>query len=208
MKGLILQELYSMKRLIKFYLVVLVLYAVLGYMQGGFSNLGTIWIMLSSIVYTNAFSYHEKSKWDLYAATLPVSRRQMVRTVYAVSFVFLGGAVLMGLLFNLADVLIFQKELTEMLVVTGSSCLVAIMYLSVFIPILFYFGPERGRLLLVGVYLVPVLAIYLVVRIWGIDDATVLFLLKNSATIGTAVVLAFLFLSYRISVLLYARKEF
>lgn len=209
MKGLLLQELYSMKQVGKIYGGAFLIYFVMGLINRNVSNFASVLILLSSMIVVNMFGYHEKSRWEMYAATMPVSRKQMVGSFYAVGMFAMICAFLIGLVLNFTDLLIFKENPAELLFVTIGFWELGILYCSLFIPILIKFGPDKGRMVLVGIYLIPFLLVYLIYNAVGIGEE-ILNLLFSKGFLGiAAIALAVVVLvSYRISNMLYSQKEF
>lgn len=209
MRGLLLQELYSMKQVGRMYGIVMLIYSVIGILNRSVSNFSAFLMLLSAMLVVNMFSYHEKSRWEMYAATMPVSRKQIVGSFYVVGGVAAGIAVTVGILMNLVDILFFAKRMEELVWITIGFCELSIFYIALFIPILIHFGPERGRIVLVLVYLVPFVLGYLFYTAVGISEELLRFLFGPGALgIGTVVLVIAFAVSYKISILLYRKKEF
>lgn len=83
MKGLIMNDLFSLRKLLRSVAMVFVFFMVLWGAMGQPAS-GALMIGVLSVSYMlNLFSYDEFYHWDQYAAILPVSSRQLVLARYA-----------------------------------------------------------------------------------------------------------------------------
>lgn len=170
MKGLFLQEIYSMKRALKFYVLLWGIYFVVGIFSA--SSVSTyLMTFLPLMIVVNSFSYHNVSKWDVYANTLPVTKKQLVGVQYllAVLTILLSVAscILLsvircgGLVSHIAENSSenFYGMASLFYNFTGITVLFAIV-----IPLLIRFGVENGRIFLI----IIVFVIYGV--LFGLED--------------------------------------
>lgn len=209
MKGLLLQEFYSMKQIYKVYGGAFLLYFIIGIMRQDVSGYGSVLLVLSSMIVVNMFGYHEKSKWEMYAATMPVSRKQMVQSFYAAGGIVMGGTALLCVIMNIVDVVMFGADFGELIWITAAFGEMALLYTSVFIPILIHFGVEKGRVVLIAVYLLPFLLVYMISNTVEMQDEILHFIFSRGFLgIAALILLVIVFISYVISGRLYMRKEF
>lgn len=147
MKGLLLKDLYMMKRYMRSYLLMMVLFMAIAAMDPG--NMFFVYYpcILSGMVPTSLLGYDERSKWDMFAGTLPCTRAQIVSVKYllgvilqllvlALTAIAQGVTMLRSGSWDWAGYLI----LLEMLVMLG--CVSS----SVTLPFMFKFGVEKGRM--------------------------------------------------------------
>lgn len=209
MKGLVLQGMYSVKKSMKIYLGIIAVYLLMGLVQQDFSSYSIFFLFFGSMLIMNVFESNQRSEWELYAGTMPVSKKQVIGSYYILAGIFLGISAGCTMLANIADVIVFHAAFAPLLQVLAGACMVVILYISVFIPILVHFGAEKGRLIVIGCYLVPFFIVYLLDTTFGVADQIAAFVMSK-AFIGVAVlIVAGVFLiSCVISNLLYSRKEF
>lgn len=209
MKGLLLQELYSMKQVYKVYGLAILIYFVMGCMGGNASAYNAILVLFCSMLIVNRFGYSEKSRWEMYAATMPISRKQMVAVFYAVGGCAAGAAAVLTIVMGAVDVLVFGQQIQEILVTSIAFLEIGILYIAVFIPILIHFGTDRGRIVMIMVYLIPFAVIYLLYRFVENGEKIIEFLLSAKMLgVGTVLLIAGVLISWKISEVLYCRKEF
>ncbi|WP_303868901.1 ABC-2 transporter permease [Acetobacterium wieringae] len=206
MKGLILKDLLNLKSTFKMLGVMMVFFAVVFLPQGNGFIFGMIILMFAMMVVTT-ISYDDLAKWDAYALTMPVTRKEMVLSKYLVMVILNTLGAVLSLAVGIVGSIIMGKSFDlEILAIVGVIYLVALIFGSVIIPLIYKFGTEKARLLLVLCALIPTALILLVEQL-GVSLPTIgnpwIYLI---ALIGFSVV--GVVLSYLISVKIYSEKEF
>ena len=211
MKGLLLKDIYNLKRLGKQYVITCAGMMVWSGFMKNYSFFSMM-IMLSGVMSViSSFSFDEAVHFEKYALTLPVTKKNLVQSKYVLLLVFLAGAFVIGTLGSLLMSLVLEgrvDELTEQLVSTASVACLFLLAFSIMIPAIFKLGVEKGRMLLVVIYM------GIFAFVWGgiyllkdlgirISDSTVL----KFSGIGVTVILVLLFISYRVSVKIVEKKE-
>lgn len=206
MNGLILKDLLNLKKYSRTLLLIIAVYIVFALLGDSVSFISGAVIILSAMMVITSFSYDYMAKWDKYALSLPVTRRDVVLAKYLLGLI----VILIGAAVSLAISLLYslyspQLTLLQQLAVVGAICGIGLVMISVLFPLIFKFGVEKSRILLILVCLVPTLVAIGAVRA-GIPmpSAQMLsFLIKLSPL---AVILIY-FLSYLISLSIYKKKE-
>lgn len=202
MTGLVYKDLINIGQQWKSYLLVLILWGGLSVMQHNPYFFGGMFSVYLVIVLLTACSYDEKSGWDKYALTMPVSRAGIVLSKYVLG-------LLMDVLGFVTTLIFFVLAGTRMQEALIAQCIFQILslgLLSVQLPVIFKFGVEKARLTVMMVVLFPVLLVYLAAQA-GIrlpDFETLVYLIYLGPVIG----LCLLALSAAISVQIYKGKEF
>ena len=145
MKGLLLKDLYMMKRYMRSYLLMMAVFMGIAAMDPG--NLFFVYYpcMLSGMVPTSLLGYDERSKWEMFAETLPCTRAQIVSVKYLLGVilqlvVLVLTAIVQGVVMLPTGDWAGYLILLEMLVMLG--CVSS----SVTLPFMFRFGVEKGRM--------------------------------------------------------------
>lgn len=206
MKGLILKDLLNLKSTFKMLGVMMLFFAVVFLPQGNGAIFGIIIMMFAMMVVTT-ISCDDLAKWDAYALTMPVTRAEMVLSKYLV-MVLLNtlGAVLSLIIGIVGSFLMNQSFDLEILVIVGLVYLIAFIFGSLIIPLIYKFGTEKARLMLFLCALIPT-ALFLLLEQFNVPLPTTgnpwiyLFLLIVFAVVGVV-------LSYLISLKIYTKKEF
>ncbi len=206
MKGLILKDLLNLRSTFKMLGAMIVFFAVAFLREGNSFVFGIIILMFAMMVVTT-ISYDDLAKWDAYALTMPVTRAEMVLSKYLV-MVLLNtlGAVLSLIIGIVGSFLMNQSFDLEILVIVGLVYLIAFIFGSLIIPLIYKFGTEKARLMLFLCALIPT-ALFLLLEQFNVPLPTTgnpwiyLILLVACSVIGVI-------LSYLISLKIYTKKEF
>lgn len=193
MKGFLLNDLFSIRRLLKsiaiVYLVFMVAWGAVGKPQMAALMLG-----IMSISYMgNLFSYDEFYHWEKYQRVIPLSVRQVVLARY-LSF---GIAALVTLVLGLMYLLVMRVPLYEIGVILMGTAAMQMYTISVTVPIYYKLGVAKSRLIQLLVMLIPA----------GIFMGMITVLRKEFSefTVGVELILGGVFLVLLIGILLSVR---
>lgn len=209
MIGLIIKDLLTLKKQGRILFLLAGFYFVLAYASNNIGMFGTISAVLSLMLPITAMAYDERSQWDRYAVSMPISRTKIVLSKYVLGIVLNLTVSLLVCIGNV--VLASTSELYsygEMMATTLGISVGALVLLAFLLPLLFKFGVEKGRLLLMLIFLVPTfLIIFLSNTNKGIESINMqqldqYWLLLPVIIIG--ILLTSIFLSIRI----YQHKQF
>ena len=92
MKGLLMKDLLNLKQTIRVWALLLALFIVIGFAQQSPIYVGSMLTVMLLLLPVNALAYDENCKWDAYALTMPVMRRDLALSKYLL--VLLGAAVM------------------------------------------------------------------------------------------------------------------
>lgn len=155
MKALILKDLLVLRKVSRIYLVLFVVYFILSFYlwdESGSGNfaIGFVTVMCAMLPIT-ALSYDERSHWDKYALTMPVSRRDMVVSKYLLGLLLIFGVdLLMFLASTLAGVVRGGFDLAAQVQEILLFACMGVLFLSVNLPAMIKLGVERGRIVLIA----------------------------------------------------------
>ena len=216
MTGLIWKDFLVMRKALKSYLLLVVFYILLAYLDFfNYSFIITFVQVVLSGLPISAFAYDEQAKWDRYAMALPLGRRRVVRARY----LFVLALALLTMALGLAGTgllyLVRQADPLEMFITLMASSTVGLIIPTVLLPLSYKLGAERARPYLFAIIFIPVIAVILLAKA-GVLDVSLLKgmdLLSPAALAGSALLLplgglAGLFLSYLVSCRIAAGKEF
>ncbi len=204
MIGLILKDLLNLKKQAKIYLILVIFYFVFGITNKNPSMFSTMMTLVAVMIPITAMSYDERSKWDRYALTMPISRETIVGSRYLMGLIFLLTAFSLSILANM----VFSKMyITEDVLTSSLATLsIGITIMSFIFPIMFKFGVEKGRILIMLVFLAPIALIPLLSKL-GItmpNEETIKSFIYLSPLIATLIFTASIYISWSI----YKKKEF
>ncbi len=158
MKALLLKDFYVTLNYGRAFFFIVAVFAVFSAFADGNMFFMAYPCMIAGMLPSTLIAYDEKEKWDLYAHTLPYTRKEMVSSKYAIGMfaslavVLLmsavqGGKMLSSHLFHMSDWLMFVLLLAS----------VSLLFPALFLPFLFRLGYEKGQIayyIILGVTLV------------------------------------------------------
>lgn len=214
MTGLIVKDFCTLKKQMKIYIVFLAFYAIYGIAVKKSSMFLGMCSMLSMILPISTFSWDEYVKWDKYAMALPLSPKLIVLSKYIVALlletitIIIGLPLIIMIEFTKGDVHLFESLITCLVIVS-----VGIIFYSIFLPNIYYFGVEKARIILLILIAIPSVLIFLILNskipilnIEQLRPSKTLLELLPFILFGVAII-SFV-VSFFISVAIYKKKEF
>ncbi|HHW68032.1 MAG TPA: ABC-2 transporter permease [Epulopiscium sp.] len=203
MTGLILKDIYNLKRHSKVYVILLIFYFFLSRANGNATMFGSMLSILAVMLPITAMAYDEKNNWDRYALTMQLSRKDLVLSRYILGLIF----ALIAFIISIVSSLLFNKELLMESIIADISILSSVLLLIAFVfPVLFKFGIEKGRTLMIIILFAPTMLLVFLSNL-GIklpDEEALKPLLYFSPV---AIIIIFI-LSIFVSISIYNKKEF
>lgn len=147
MKGLILKDLYMMKKYCKSYLFLVIIFIAVSFV--GTNNLFFIFYpcMLCGMIPVNLLGYDERSRWLQYSETMPYTKSQIVSGKYLIG---LGTQIFMILVVGIAQAIRMSIGgtfiLGEYLVLMMLLLIMSLLASSITLPFMFKLGVEKGRM--------------------------------------------------------------
>ena len=216
MTGLITKDFLVMRKMLRSYLLMIVVYTILAYLDFfDYSFIITFVQVALSVLPISAFAYDEQSKWDRYAMSLPLGRSRVVGARYLFVLLLTLFTVAFGLAGTALLYLAHQADFLEMFVTLMVSTAIGLLIPTILLPLSYKLGAERARPYLYAIVFIPVIAVVLLAKA-GVLDMSMLKgmdLLAPTALAGGAALLplaglALLFVSYLISCRIAAGKEY
>lgn len=214
MKSLVLKDLFNIGHNAKSMLFILVAFAAAFIPFSGVEGYIFECAILCSMMIVTTFSFDDNSKWTRYAMIMPVSKKELVVGKFIVLAIFCAVGSLFGLVVGSIGGLITNKitldlvGIGELLFLDLISWVIALIFGSMSIPLVFKFGAERGRVLLLVSFLIPAgicFGIYQLLTTLGVErtDPLVFILLCCSPLLA----LAWCYVMYQISYRIFAKQE-
>ncbi len=215
MKSLILKDLYNIGHNAKSMLFILVLLAVAFLPTSGSAGYIVTCAVLCSMMVVTTFSFDEHSKWGRYAMIMPIARKGLVAGKFVVLAVFCAVGSLFGLAVGTVGELVIKKvpfmsdTIGQLPFLALAAWAIAFVMGSMAIPLVFRFGAEKGRMLLLVSFLVPSAigaGIYRLLVLLGIAvTQRFVFVL---VCCSPAIAFLWCFAMYQISCRIFAKQEF
>jgi hypothetical protein len=209
-----LKDFINLQTTLKRLLPIMALWLVIFLPNGNSTFFGVIIMMMTMMVVTT-ISYDDLAKWDSYALTMPVSRKEVVTGKYAVMLLLDALGVAMALAVGLIGVVILKnsswEEMMAVLVIIAAIGLIAG---STLLPLIYHFGTEKARIIIILVAMVPTGLIVLVSGMMAEEQLSQISGLFSNISLPLVLLtliiftLLYLYASYRISLRIYDKKEF
>ncbi len=215
MKSLILKDLYNIGHNAKSMFFMLLVFAFIFVPSSGPNTYIIISGILCSMMVITTFSFDDNSKWIKYAMVTPVTKKDLVAGKFIVLLIFSAIGAISGLVIGFIGGIIIHKvnysnlsDILTALFVTMVSLVIAEIFGSVSIPLLFQFGAEKARILSIISFVVPAvicLGVYGILTFFGVSftDQRIFILLCCSPVIA----LVWNFMMYKISYMIFSKKD-
>lgn len=215
-QGLIVKDLLQLKSYKRTIIIYICIFILIGLVQGESGNMISMMITMLTLGFgmfsMATFSYDEMAKADIYIRTLPVTKKDIVKSKYALVILStIIGAILGTIL--LGGILLFSKEsngfdmsLSEVLALAIGSIFGISIVESIQIPCFFKWGAEKGRFQMF--ILVIVIAFSLGGIIYILEKMGIYLNVDNFLPLILVIITAVMYtLSYKISDKIYSKKE-
>ena len=223
MVGLILKDIYTIQKQLKFYLILIGFFIFLGISNNEDVSYMFMISFFAIMLPMTALAYDERSNWFKYALTMPLTRKNLVLSKYALGGLFMLVAFVFNMVLNVLlislgnlDVIAARgMSLLEMTLMAGTSALVSIFFLAIIMPIFFKLGVETGRIAMMGLFFIPSIIAFLLLKLVPTQPAFIPVLFNTIEThallfelLGVGFVIVCFILSMWISVKIFEKKEF
>lgn len=148
MKGLLIKDYKTVITQGKFLLLIYLFYTVFAAVTGNFSMLGTMSVIFCAIMPITAMAYDERSKWDKFSITLPVSRKTVVFERYLFGLTLIIPVILIG---SVLEAVFTEAAVRKILSSAALSVSLGLIMMSLILPLTHKFGVEKGRLVMMVV---------------------------------------------------------
>lgn len=142
MKGLLLKDLYVMKRELRAFLFIIVVFTAISFVGENNSFFMFYGIVMLPIVNISLISYDERSHWDRFLETTPISRSTAVSEKYLLNLLLL----LLWSPVVIVFYLIQSDSLGSPLQILCICVYMALFFPAVLYPFIFALGSEKGRI--------------------------------------------------------------
>ena len=217
MRALLKKDFLSMRSNLAVYVVSALIFAVVFFTTYGEKAVGLMLQSFSTVVVVmlpiNALSSDEKSGWEVYSMSLPISRRVLIFSRYAFVYIVAFVCAVIGLLLTAGYTAWQGEKLTfEMLIQLMICPCVGLVLVNFELPMLLCFGVEKGRYLMAALWFGAAFLPMLLALRFDIDIKAAV---RGLNAVNESIVLAVLLLgtavitmvSMLISMAIYARKD-
>ena len=212
MKGLIQKDLSLIARHAKFFVVYILLFSVVFNLSGsGEFSIGGFLSVFSFMLIINCFAYDEQAGFDKRMAASPLPRTQIVWARYGSALLLWAIGIGFTTVLDIVLSLVRGKALDPMalLLNVGISLGIALFFMSILFPLIYRYGVNKSRLMLIVAIGAPTALIALVgQQLNGEFPVLPPTFLQTLPWAIAAILLLGLWLSVSLSVRIYQRKEF
>ena len=207
MKGLLLKDLYMMRKYCKSYIRIVLLFVAATFASGENMLFAFFPCFACGMIPINLLSYDERSRWMQYSETMPYTKAQIVSGKYLIG---LGAQVVVMLITGIVQAIrmctngtFIMKDFFIFMILL---LVVSMFASSITFPFIFKFGVEKGRMafnFLIGLVMV---GSFLIVKMFpnGVQidiKGDVIFLIICIIGIGWYI------LSWYLSIVFYKKRE-
>ena len=141
-KGLLLKDIYELwaQGKVLFLLIFVYLLAPLFVESTSMNSLASVAMLLCAMFPANSIGYDERSKWDRYALSMPVSKKQLHASKFLLGLL----AIVSGAVVQAVPALLLGRY--DILAALPLMMILALVYMAISLPLLFRFGLEKGRM--------------------------------------------------------------
>ena len=162
MKGLITKDLLTLRQVALTMGLLMVFYLFLGFMNlkdsnGGMMYLSIMAMVINIMVPLSCAGYDEQCDWDVFGASLPVSKSKIVACRYLVNLMVMAFTTLVVFVANM----IFAAFGGTPTGILGYlvPILLTVMYVAIMTPVIYKFGVQKSRFIIIAVMILPSLLI-------------------------------------------------
>ena len=195
-------------------LLILLVFAVGLIMSSGVESYIISAGVLCSMMIVTTFTFDDNCKWSKYALIMPVCKKDIVKAKFIVLVIFCTVGVCVGTIFGVSGGLVMRKlvmsmeSIVTMLFMAFVGLIVSVIFGSMSIPLVYKFGAEKGRVLLLVSFVVPLaicFIVYEILMLFGVEitDQLVFVILCASPFIA----LIWVYIMYRISCSIFSKQE-
>lgn len=215
MNGLLYKDLLNLTPTLKYLVFMALIFCVVFIPLGNELPVYIILIMFGALLPTTAISFDTAARWDKYAVSLPVTRREIVAARYQLMVGGICVAGVISLIIAVAMMILMPGEgiflpyfSPLMLMVLFVAC--GLLLGSIALPLTLKFGVEKMRYIIMVIALTPVVVTFGMSFFADLSGITPTDPVLMPVIIGVlfAVTALFVYVSFWLSVRIYAKKEF
>lgn len=171
MKSLIVKDLYNIGHNLKSMFFILLVFAFIFIPSSGPESYIFVSGILCSMMLVTTFTFDDTAHWTSYAMVTPITKKDLVISKFIVLLIFCTIGVLVGFIISLFGGIITQKislnidAIIQLFCISLIGLIISDIFGSMSIPLVFKFGAERGRMLLLISFVAPVGICFLIYQI-------------------------------------------
>lgn len=210
MNALVLKDLLNLRNSMKTIVIMMIIFGIIFIPTGNVITLYFLLMIFGAMLPSTSISYDDMAKWDKFALTMPLKKKDIVRSKFILMIVLTVISLAIAVLAT-AIIYAFNPSLLTSVNINPLSMLAVIfalgpLYGSLALPILYKFGSEKARYVMIFIMVLAGAAVLGIFMIFGNIIGSVN---PIAATVlPLAVSLVIMFISYKLSCRIYEKKEF
>ena len=149
MKAVRLADFYQAKKYCRGLLLVMGVFGAITVSANRGENLNLFFavyaMLLAGIISMNLLAYDEQSRWNIFAQTMPCTRRQQVSEKYLVSLICAAAMWLVFTVVFAGSAILGYTSLENALIVVSVMPALGLLPAAMLLPVVFRFGVTKGR---------------------------------------------------------------
>ena len=167
MKGLLIKDILNMKNYMKQLVLVLIFFIAYGIFLKNGTFVGTMITLMLSMQVITTMSYDEYAKWDKYALTMNINRKDIIISKYIFFTISIIIGIVVGITTSIAinQIAKLDTGMNEIIVTSiVVPCVFAILF-SIIIPVVFKTGVEKSRIVMMLILFIPAILVVAILKI-------------------------------------------
>lgn len=163
MKGLIMKDLLNLKKYAKLVAGMFLILTVYAIVLKDATFLTAMIPLYFTMMTISSFSYDDLAKWDSYALSMPITRKDMVLSKYLLALILqvVGTVISIVITITISSIggdILDWDQIKFLAAIMGAVTLFTIIIL----PLIYKFGVEKSRIFILAVCFVPTILVVLV----------------------------------------------
>ena len=151
MKGIVVKDLLALKSSMKTVILIVILFGFMG-AKSGSAYMSTFASVYAAILPMTCMAFDERSRFNRYAVVMPVNLRDIVLSKYVVGLILAVAATVVAT----AMTALSGGSIGE---TVAASIAIPMVYHSILLPLMFKFGVEKSRIIILAGVVVPAVGI-------------------------------------------------
>lgn len=207
MKGLILKDLYNLRKYSIMVFVILAFNGMLMFMMDSVHFLCSFITLMLAATAFNSFAYDIQCKWDEYALSMPITKKDIVKSKYILALLFiLFGTVLSIFIGLLRNIFKQTNNIADTLTASYTIFVIAALFVCLLLPLVYKFGFERSRVIIIAIMGIPIAAVLVIIQT-GVQIALDEKLIHTLLGFSPLLLIVSILLSFVVSYTVYRNKE-
>lgn len=202
MKGIVVKDLLALKSSMKTVILIVILFGVMG-AKSGSAYMSTFASVYAAILPMTCMAFDERSRFNRYAVVMPVNLRDIVLSKYVVGLILAVAATAVAT----AMTALSGGSIGE---TVAASIAIPMVYHSILLPLMFKFGVEKSRIIILAGVVVPAVGISFLEesgRLSGVINALGSVQVSSALAYGAMVLIVIYTASVLISLAVCRNKE-